>query len=468
MGIVLAAVLGCSPDAKDPPPEASSPRPANLPPLQVAVVEADGVMAEIGLRWQSFSDQPLQIVSMTRDELQSKEASTVDVLVYPADLMGTLVARDWIASVPRQVMERAVDRSLFQAGWEDDRGASGDKDEDKQIVWPQRWRSMSMYGGKLMALPMGSPSLIAITRGLDVSPLEELHRQIAASQNSPEASEKAWTRFLDAAEASSGLSRDELNQRFAGQWTEPTPEQRRWLVSRFLWIVATTESRYRGIFDLYRIQSRLNQPEFARAATILARLARLEPQATLASPSQAWEQVVGGSARFAIGWPRTDFAQRLESQDAALSALALIPLAWNDGSGLLVSLGRRTRQSASASEFLVWLADETQRVALQPKDERVELLEIDDDRNVIRDDYRDYQTVQRLESSHVSMELTPRFADSDLFLKLIGDALAVIILDPTQAESVLVRCRDQSNALIEERGKETLRVSLEAASGYSQ
>jgi hypothetical protein len=150
-------------------------------------------------------------------------------------------------------------------------------------------------------------------------------------------------------------------------------------------------------------------------------LAVLEPQTILADPVTAWESVAEGKARFGIGWPRSDSQQRLDTSDAKQSSV--LPIAWNGADGLIVSMGKRTRQSANATALIQWLIAEDQRLALQALTPRAEPLEIDDDRNVIREDYREYQTSQRLEAANLSMELTPRFVGAERWVDLLGDAV---------------------------------------------
>jgi hypothetical protein len=131
-------------------------------------------------------------------------------------------------------------------------------------------------------------------------------------------------------------------------------------------------------------------------------------------------------------------------------------------------MGKRTRQSANATALIQWLIAEDQRLALQALTPRAEPLEIDDDRNVIREDYREYQTMQRLEAANLSMELTPRFVGAERWVDLLGDALVDILRAPETAESRLNECKKQCDTLVETLGKERVRTSLEAASGYSK
>jgi hypothetical protein len=450
LGLVFS---GCDPDSSQPAQSdaSSKSKSDSAYPLKIVLVESGLLQSEIELRWQAFSDQGLKIQTMNRQEFATQAPTTADLLIYPANLMGTLVARDWIAPVPKQVKDRI-------GGW----GIS-----TETTTWSTRWRTLSTYGGKPMAVPLGAPSWVAITRSLDISPLRKLHERILNNELTKENSQELWDEFLIKAESVHQGTQAEREADLQRRIGELTPEAKRYLVHRYLWMISSTESRYRGLFDMHKLVSRCNQPEFARAAIQLRRLGVLQPSAIFASPTDAWQSVAEGSALFGLGWPRTDNEQSL-SEETVREKWELVPLVWNDGSGLMASIGGRTRQSANATEFLIWLAAEDQRIAIQTKTPTVELLEIEDDRNRVREDYRDYQTLQRSDPTSPSMELTPRFFESDRFLELLEDTLIDVFRAPENAQERLERCRRDWDALVEQIGREKLRSSLEAASGYAQ
>lgn len=452
--------LGCNPTA----PETKNPSSSNAsaPPLKLILVDSAPLEAELALRWQTVSEQKLAIENKSREALRQEDVSPVDVIVYPADFVGTLVDRGWITSIPASILYN--ERETQPVG-----DASTKSDGVRSPVsaqWAPRWRSVALYGGKTMGVPLGAPCWLAIQRELDISPLLKLHQAIGSNQNTSSQCEALWNAFLEKGESQLADKLAGHRAQLAEMLTKVTPESKRHLVARYLWMMSTTESRFRGMFDLFTLQSRLNQPEFARTARHLHRLAVLEPQTILADPVTAWESVAEGKARFGIGWPRSDSQQRLDASDPKQSSV--LPIAWNGADGLIVSMGKRTRQSANATALIQWLIAEEQRLALQALTPRAEPLEIDDDRNVIREDYREYQTTQRLEAANLSMELTPRFVGAERWVELLGDALVDILRAPDTAESRLAECKKQCDALVETIGKERVRTSLEAASGYSK
>ncbi|MFN6130449.1 MAG: hypothetical protein ACK5AC_07330 [Planctomycetota bacterium] len=447
------ALLGCAGEPTSTPRVESRAKMGSesAPPLKVLLVDADALQSELELRWQSFSEQGLTIQTANRRELATQPPSTVDLVIYPANLIGTLVARDWIAPVPEQAQQRI-------GGWQQ---------ASESNPWPSRWRTFSVFGGKPFAAPLGAPSWVAVTRSLDASPLRKLQTAILGNELAKEVSEDLWNEYLSKAEQTLQATATEREQELQRRLSEIGPQERRYLACRYLWILSTTESRYRGFFDTQKMLSRCGQPEFSRSALHLRRLALLQPSTIFASPTEAWDAVVAGNAVFGLGWPRTDNQQQL-TEDAVKDRWELIPILWNDGSGLVASVGKRTRQSANATEFLIWLASEEQRIALQPKTATIELLEIDNDRNRVRGDYREYQTLQRLESAMLTMELTPRFLDSDRFMSLLEEALIDIFKSPETAEARMAQCRKEWDVAAEQLGREKLRNSIEAAIGYSE
>jgi hypothetical protein len=186
----------------------------------------------------------------------------------------------------------------------------------------------------------------------------------------------------------------------------------------------------------------------------------------LSSPVEAWEKVAEGQAVIGIGWPRSDGFQRA-TVGSDVKTLKLIPILFNGADGILASIGRKTRQSSMASEFMFWLNREENRAALQAKTPRVEVLEIENDSNRIREDYREYQTLQRLEASNTTLDMTARFLQADVFVDSLGEALLDILEKPELADSRLEACKTKWAELIDSIGVESLRSSLERATGLS-
>jgi hypothetical protein len=317
-----------------------------------------------------------------------------------------------------------------------------------------------------MGIPLGGPCWVVATRGLDVDALKQLQQAIASNQNTPNIATEAFEAFLSKTESTLEDSLESRRKTLAAALRDRKATDKRALVNRFLWIMITTESRYRGLVDPYKVTPRLALPEFARSARYLQRLALIEPTTILSSPVEAWEKVAEGQAVIGIGWPRSDGFQRA-TVGSDVKTLKLIPILFNGADGILASIGRKTRQSSMASEFMFWLNREENRAALQAKTPRVEVLEIENDSNRIREDYREYQTLQRLEASNTTLDMTARFLQADVFVDSLGEALLDILEKPELADSRLEACKTKWAELIDSIGVESLRSSLERATGLS-
>jgi hypothetical protein len=441
---------------------------SEFPPLKIGLVDCPSLEAELSDRWASVSEQPLEIIKIERGVVRSASETPIDVLIYPGSLLGTIHALECIAPLPKPLQQRIEfgSKSAVASGGED-RGTGLGFDEETRSAWPSRWHAISKLGKQTMGIPLGAPSWAIATRGADMGSLKELHRALVSGQSTSELAVGQWEKFLESAEIRFADRLEKNREALRALLAQRDSIDRRAVVSRYLLIMSTTESRYRGLFDLYKMVSRLNLPEFSRNAKVLERLAVLEPSTIFVSPTEAWEGVATGSAWMGIGWPRTDGVQGTQVEMQA-GEFALSPLIWNGADGLVVSLGRKTRQSANAAEWIAWFTTEENRIALQQQSSLVELLELDDDRNRVREDYREYQLLQRMEASSVSLELTPRFWRADDLLEPLADALLDTLADPSVAEERFLRCKQEWDVLIEKYGRDKLRASVESTIGLSK
>jgi hypothetical protein len=438
---------------------------SEFPPLKIGLVDCESLETDLLNRWQSVSDQPLEFIKIDRKSIFESPVGAIDVLIYPGNLIGSLTQADWIAPIPKPLLERIT--RIGQTKGNSIDGQTGLGADGETQAWPARWRAISKIGNKTMGIPLGAPSWVAAMRGLETQPLVQLHRALVSNQNTSEVSSENWDDFITLAESKLGDQLASNRETLQSLLKDRTNIDRRAVVSRYLWIMSTTESRYRGLFDLYKMVSRLNLPEFSRNARLLARLSAIEPTTALLSPTDAWERVATGQAIFGIGWPRTDGIQRADEANHS-GELILSPMIWNGADGLLASLGRKTRQSANASDWIEWFTTEESRIAMQQHSSVVELLELDNDRNRVREDYREYQSLQRMEASSVSLEMTPRFHHADELLNLLADALLDVLADPNSAEERLMRCKQEWDKELGRFGKDRIRVSVESTVGLSE
>jgi hypothetical protein len=444
----VLALVGCSQSV--PEPIAETPASAR-PPLKIWIVDAPELEKEISVRWQAASDQALRIEVFAMDGFAAREPFTADVVIYPALMLGDLVQKQVIGRLPPQV---TANRGLDNAEpAPTDGGVS---------LWPVRWRNSATFGSQLFAVPLGATNLGIAMVGTEGTLSLQNH---SSGKDANSKSMEEWTQFLDRNEAARQESRVDRETLLEKGLLKLSPLEKSFLVDRFLFIASTTDARNRGLFELVKMESRLNMPEFINSATILSRLSRLFPESILSEPTRAWEMTVAksdASSGFAIGWPNVS----LSNSSDLTAKVTVAPLAWNPSRGLLASIGKKTRQTAVSRQFLAWLSEPDQREALRSVCSRIELVAGQNDRNGIRDDYRAFQAANSHELPSEPMGLSLRMANADQYRAILADSLVEALRSPDKIESILAGCSTKWNQLTTTLGIETQRISEEQSLGY--
>lgn len=448
----LVSLSGCGSDSKTPKP-VTEPSAASRPALKIWIVDAPELEREISVRWQAASDQSLKIENLSSDAIGNREPFVADVVIYPGLLLGDLVHKDVISRLP----------SLAIAKRETD-GTENVGNDSRAPLWPSRWRQIASFGGQLYAVPMGAANLGVGLAGLDSGPFDELDKLLSNRDlNAP--SMEQWTLFLKEAESALAASAVERKEKLQTCLSKISPEEKAWLVDRFLFIGSTTNARSRGLFNLTKMQSRLNQPDFSNSAKILCQLARLFPDTIAVDPAKAWDLAAfntEGAAAFALGWPSPLGGTTSESK----LKVKVAPLIWNPGRGLVASIGKKTRQTAVSCQFLVWLAEPDQREAFRAVCPRIELAQEQNDRRSVRDDYRAYQSINARDTRVEPMELSLRMANANQYRAILADYLVSAIREPDQVDAILADCSAKWDQLTANLGVDSQRISEEQSLGF--
>ena len=443
----LLFFLGCG--AQDQAPQTGAVELANRdrPPLKVWLIDAPELEKELGVRWQAASDQPIEIENLSALEIASSLPLTVDVIVYPGNQMGDLIQKGVIGRLPSQAIDKKDSESL-----------------------PARWRNISHYGGHCYAVPLGAVNLGAVARGIRIQPLIELDGVISNARGLNAISEQYWNKFLEPIESKAALSNDAASA-LATKLSALSPHEKDWLVERFLWVAATTDARTKGLFDLVKMEARLNQPEFKLAANIFARLVRAFSNTLLDEPTAAWSSATVKAVdkiAFAIGWPKSAATETETDQATWQSSEKPIvtPLIWNANHGLVASIGKNTRQTSVSNKFLLWISEPEQREALRTLCPRIELRSGQLDRSASQDDYREFQIANNRDTRQEGMQLSLRLANADQYRALLADSLVAAILAPDKAGDIMAKCSQDWNDLTTKLGKEPQRLSEQQSLGY--
>ncbi len=447
----LVGLAGCNAKAPETQIETSA---ASRPPLIVWIVDAPELEKEISQRWQAASDQSLKIENFPRIEFASRSPFNADVVIYPGTILGDLIKTDAIGRLPAEaIAKRESDRP-------DDAGTS---------AWPTRWKNIATFGGQLYAVPLGATNLGVAMSSLDSGPFNQLNMLMTDVRELNAPSMQHWDQVLDQAETLLSNTIEERRKTLKEILFKMNDEELAMLVDRFLFIASTTNARSRGLFDLVKMRSRLNQPEFSNSAKILARIARLFPETISIDPTTAWDRIASrsnGSAAFAVGWPSSIVGSSSELDSASSEKITVAPITWNSGRGLIASIGRKTRQTSVACNFLVWLSEPAQRESFRGVCPRVELTMDQNDRNGSREDYRAFQTINNRDSRVEPMELSLRMANADQYRAILAQRLVASLREPDQIESILASCATEWDQLTEKLGTDSQRISEEKSLGH--
>ena len=177
--LILILPSGCSSPESKKVDETGPKDNSKRPPLKIWLVDAPELEKDLLVRWQSASDQPVQIESLASSEALKRDPFVADVVIYPANLLGTFVQRDWISKLPAQAVKS---RNANENQNEDGLNSNADKDKsDAGAEWPARWRNVSSYGSFRYALPLGASQLVGFSHHLDTTPLGEIDTAFSTS-----------------------------------------------------------------------------------------------------------------------------------------------------------------------------------------------------------------------------------------------------------------------------------------------
>ena len=438
------AITGCGQKEL---PKTTEPLASERPALKIWLVDAPELEKEISVRWQASSVQALKIVHFSSDRVASEEPFSADVVIYPSRLLGDFVQKQLIGRLPTQALGK------------------GSTESGQAANWPVRWRTCATFGNQLYAVPLGLTNLVPVLSGLESSTLNELNGLLGQSKDINSQSMEYWSQFFSQAETALAASKSEREQMLAEQLGKWTSEEKGELVDRFLFLASTTTARSRGLFELVKMESRLNQVEFGNSARLLARMARLFPDTIASEPEKAWAIAMAKTdLGFALGWPSSVAGAASDTSGKVIVA----QLAWNPGRGLLASIGKKTRQTAVSSQFLAWISEPEQRESLRSVCTRVELTAEQNDRNNVRDDYRAFQAVNNRDLRVEPMGLSLRMANANQYRAILADCLVDAIRDPEQIDAILAGCSTKWNQLTVNLGIEAQRLSEEQSLGFSK
>jgi hypothetical protein len=319
VAVVVTVGGGCS-DTSQPEPAAQKPA-APAASIQLTVLVAgDEALAE-GVRllrgeWKARSGGELSVEAITLDDLQRPEPLAADLVIFPSRLLGGLVEHSQLRPLRESLLESP------ELGLSD--------------IFPAIRHGEMKYGGQTLALPLGSPPLLAFSR-------------------------------LDSPDRPAGSERTPPLAGRAAAYT---------LLARAL---PYTESpqRAEALFSAEIMMPRITAPPFVRALSEIKEEASAASDAAPVDFAGGVQAVCAGNAMATLGWPSLT-REANQSTDAADEAAVFsqLPVAeqvysqsqadWENQTfpqpvtllgveGRLVGVCQSSRNAVSAFKLCQWL-----------------------------------------------------------------------------------------------------------------
>jgi len=394
---------------------------AARPPLRILVMSEDSWSDAISRRWQSISEQRLDVQTMTADEMISSTSLNADIFILESQWLPTIVERGWISPLPKSILESAT-------AW-----PSGSSNSNlRQNAWPLVWRQSATYGQRLWGIPLGVP-MLAIVNQTDSQSTPTTTWRERVAQRKP--------RSLDNA------LRDEKQS-----------VSNSYLLDRFLVIAASLNPSPDDAGFLFNInsgQARLHETWLLEAATLFGQLYEDRLESAIMLPESAWEYAAAKKSDWALAWPSSTGNSPLAVQ---------APERWVDtGRGLVATSTTKNRQSGPANRFLIWLDEDAQRqefaslgAAIQSTPERwtsaTERVDVNRYRELMKNAFDDRFVVREL-----------RFAGSLPYRQRLAEALQAIVKEPPRAEVELKRCAADWDEMTAKIGRDIQKRQLARA-----
>lgn len=265
--VILVFALGCP---KLAPPVVEEKRPSG--PFKLLVLDDPQLAAAIDREWKAREERPLELTESTSAELLKGDKIDADAVIYPPELLGELVRRNWIEPLSAPLREN-------EALALDD-------------VFPSVRRQELDWGGETYGVPFGSQTLVLMYRP---EVLEALELKL------PETWEE-YQACVDRIAGSKYCSGD--SPQFASATLEPLAEA--WRAKLFLArsaAYAKNPSNYAVLFGLTSGDALIAQESFVKGAEDLRRVADVIPADLRSlSPAEVGQQFLAGKSPLAIGW----------------------------------------------------------------------------------------------------------------------------------------------------------------------
>ncbi|HXT60733.1 MAG TPA: extracellular solute-binding protein [Pirellulales bacterium] len=285
--------MGCTSSKDADAPDGGEPQAASLAGVELKLIVADDHALAEAVRllrgeWQGATGAKLEIVEQSAAELLAGKEIQADAIIYPAEHLGELAQREWLAPIPKATLD------------------------DRQFAWVEIFEAeksrLATWGTEAYAVPFGSPVLCCFYRAdllkkLDRGPpknwaeyqeLVELFAEREESANAATADGRAW--FAAAEPLADGWAGLTLLARAAPY--------------------AKHYNHYSTLFDMESMEPLIATAPFVRALDELAAAARHGPNERLDfGPEQVRRAFADGRCALALSWPAAARSREMTSGD---------------------------------------------------------------------------------------------------------------------------------------------------------
>jgi multiple sugar transport system substrate-binding protein len=289
--------MGCTSSKEADAPGGGDPQTASLAGVELKLIVADDhALAEAArlLRgeWQGATGAKLEIVEQSAAELLAGKNLQADAIIYPAEHLGELAEREWLAPIPKATLD------------------------DRQLAWVEIFEAdksrLATWGTAAYAVPFGSPVLCCFYRA-DL--LKEFDR---GPPNN-------WTEYQELVELFAKREKSAGAAADGRAWfaaAEPLAEG--WAGLTLLARAASYAKHYNHystLFDMESMEPLIAAPPFVRALDELAAAAKHGPNERLDfGPEQVRRAFADGRCALALSWPAAARSREMIAGDETPAA----------------------------------------------------------------------------------------------------------------------------------------------------
>ena len=298
MGLLLlgsVTLIGCRDKATD--QKATSTTAANQHTVRILVVDDAPLAQAIVRQWSANLDQPIRMLELPRAKLDSVQHLAADIVVYPAQALGTLAERNLIQPLQPETLNapQLALRDVLEL------------ERHAEVQW----------GDQVLAVSFGSPQLVLFYRKDIFDRLKLLPPH-------------TWTEYQTVAERLTRESIGELAPPQEQAWTatiEPLAGQ--WAAKLLLARAAAYArhpSQFSTLFEYSTMEPLIDGPPFVRALEELVAASKLGPDSNKRlTPVEAKRQFLAGHAAMAFAWPSRAAASVDAASDASADSASVRP-----------------------------------------------------------------------------------------------------------------------------------------------